>query len=460
MGSLLWAPLPFSGFLALFKALWDQPARQSQFVGGQAGRPAMGECSATCEEPRYLGVAGKCVSDGIGGSYCECPPGFSGNDDWFPWDDCHVNEQVRYVLHMVLLCVGCVLFTVSIIGALYLLAYWDCFRPRPGVASTETTNSWVEGARARVQSQSSSATSAADAAVYETPVAIARSDRKIAKKKRLREYFSVLSLLMITAYSGSTVAYVLPYFYGRYRWEHLWYQEIALSSLISFFFISLWFYFYVWYVNLPSLRVYGKLLGVKNQLIVRPKVIKLVAVACCVFLVVSTFVVMTVLPLLHRDVTDNEYDVLLFKISQWLGFTFTLTFVVFLLMLMQVLGNLFGQMYAISRNSAAQSMRKDGIQQAFRKANTAILLMKIASWLIGVPGSIMFVVCATYEPVRENTYIVNPTLVILGNCAATLVIFFIVFKLRGPKSPRRCSKTAVSISAGVPEQPDQTASVE
>ena len=71
-----------------------------------------------CETDWLLGAAGTC---NITADLCVCPDGFTGIDDWFVTDTCHVNLNLAY--YMLIVSVGIGSFSTFVSGVSVLLLY-------------------------------------------------------------------------------------------------------------------------------------------------------------------------------------------------------------------------------------------------------------------------------------------------------------------------------------------------
>lgn len=74
----------------------------------------------TCEFNSLFGEGGSCLND----TFCICPDGYSGVDDWLIYQDCHVNIYLATIINYCLVALKGVGFLSSLVCFLYLCKEW------------------------------------------------------------------------------------------------------------------------------------------------------------------------------------------------------------------------------------------------------------------------------------------------------------------------------------------------
>uniref|UniRef100_A0A7S2S6G6 Uncharacterized protein n=1 Tax=Mucochytrium quahogii TaxID=96639 RepID=A0A7S2S6G6_9STRA len=264
------------------------------------------ECSLCQSEP-WLGVAGLCIVDQAYTSAreepeCICPGGYNGMDDWEFYDDCHVNVVLQKRVWIVCISFSMLVIVVGIIGL--------------AIFARKQSTAREAGCKSR-----------------------------LCTKTRL----SILIMFLCIVYSGSALVYYIPYLFGIYKFDNVWYQQAGLVLGTSTFFVGLWVYFYLWYVNLPKLQVYSKLFGVDTILARRPKLIKWMTIAKVCIILFGNLTLQLILTLLAGSVFKHHVSAnSLFLI--WLA-VLAIDFALFSLWLLRALKLFFKEMLAIAENS-------------------------------------------------------------------------------------------------------------
>lgn len=254
-------------------------------------------------------------------------------------------------------------------------------------------------------------------------------------------------------YAVSSLAYVVPFFLGRFRWEVNWVQDSALAWMASSLLLGAWFWFYIWYENLPSLRLYGKLFNVQNVLIRRPKIVQVTTILRCIAIVLVNSVLLLLLPMLYlgeNPQADEEQSLALKYnlILNWTLCVWAIDFTIFTTGVLHILRSLFAQLHSLSKQAKEKGISTGTERETFDEALRVITDAQIAVLILGLSCTVLFLLNAVVPAVGENSYISANLAVFVGNLIVLTLAYFTVFKLRGQKTiKRRTPSVSNAVSA-------------
>jgi hypothetical protein len=417
-------------------------------------------CDPACGRAQWLGVAGTCVNRTVDGAvrfFCQCPSGFSGSDDFAEYGDCHVKMSLQRALWITNIAMSAVVLLAAAGGLVFLAFFWDFAPPalRRGPTALAHFGSRSKHSHAGGKKSSSGSSNELPSAWPSPPISnappnstdavapepINRSEQKLRRRKLNRQRITLMSLLLLVFFGGSMLIYYVPFLFGQTRAGHFWYQDLAGACATNSLFIALWFFFWTWYGNLPSLRLYGRLFGVDSVLIRRPQLIK-VMVACRVVIIN----VVTVLLLCGLDIVglnSPSQRALLDQLFLWWCFALSVDFTVHSLVLCAVLGKLFDQLVSLSTETLHHGVTGGGESKIFATAVATIKLCRRSVVLLMVPAITIFVLSATFAPLQNNLYIALNANIAVANVGALIVCFIYVARMRGV---REVPKTSTAIA--------------
>jgi hypothetical protein len=427
-------------------------------------------CSTACGRAQWLGVAGTCVNRTVDGAVrclCQCPSGYSGSDDWADYGDCHVKTSLQRALWIANIAMSAVVLLVAVGGLVFLIFFWD-FAPdslRRGSSALAHFGGRSKHSHAGGKSKSSGSSnespsgwpsprsndappSSTDAVVVvaapalaDTPEPLNRSEQKLRRRKLNRQRITLLSLLLLAIWGGCMIIYYVPFLFGKTRAGHFWYQDLAAACATNSLFVALWFFFWTWYSNLPSLRLYGRLFGVDSVLIRRPQLIKAMIVSRVVVINVVTVLLLGGLDIVGLNAPSQR--ALLDNIFLWWCCALSVDFAVNALVLCAVLGKLFDQLASLSKEALHRGVTGGSESKIFATAIATIKLLRRAVVFLMVPAAAIFALSASFEPVRENLYVAVNANIAVANVGALVVCFIYVARMRGVRE-RPSNKTATA----------------
>jgi hypothetical protein len=429
-------------------------------------------CSTACGRAQWLGVAGTCVNRTVDGAvrfFCQCPSGYSGSDDWADYGDCHVKTSLQRALWIANIAMSAVVLLVAVGGLVFLIFFWD-FAP-PSLRRGSSALAHFGGKKSKSSGSSSASPSgwpsprsndappsSTDAVVVvaapapalgDTPEPLNRSEQKLRRRKLNRQRITLLSLLLLAIWGGCMIIYYVPFLFGKTRAGQFWYQDLAAACATNSLFVALWFFFWTWYSNLPSLRLYGRLFGVDSVLIRRPRLIKTMIVSRVVVINAVTVLLLGGLDIVGLNAPSQR--ALLDIIFLWWCFALSVDFAVNALVLCAVLGKLFDQLASLSKEALHRGVTGGSESKIFATAIATITLLRRAVVLLMVPAAAVFALSASFAPFHENLYIALNANIAVANVGALVVCFIYLARMRGVRE--RPSNKTTSANVSDAEQP-------
>jgi hypothetical protein len=427
-------------------------------------------CDPACGRAQWLGVAGTCANRTVDGAvrfFCQCPSGFSGSDDWAEYGDCHVKMSLQRALWIANIAMSAVVLVTAAGGLVFLVFFWDFAPPalRRGSSalahfggrskhshaggkksasgsSNESPSAWPSSPVSNSPPDSTDAVVAVAApALADAPEPINRSEQKLRRRKLNRQRITLLSLLLLVIWGGCMEIYYWPFLFGQTRAGHFWYQDLAAACATNSLFVALWFFFWTWYGNLPSLRLYGRLFGVDSILIRRPQLIK--AMVACRVVIINVVTVLLLGGLDIVGVNAPSQRALLDRLFLWWCCALSVDFAVNSLVLCAVLGKLFDQLVSLSTEALHRGVTGGGESKIFATAIATIKLLRRAVVLLMVPAAAIFALSATFAPFHNNLYVAINANIAVANVGALIVCFIYVARMRGVREVPK-STTAIA----------------
>lgn len=422
----------------------------------------------TCEQAAWLGAAGQCVESG-NSTVCLCPPHYSGRDDWKTSSDCHVDTRVQRAFWAVNTVLAVLVFLCAFAGLAFLLSRWDVFWLRrhraaslAAAAASTASPSHDEPLDARRRPSARPGGSVSDGLGHELAGAapLSSRERRAQRRKVEREWSSLASIMLLLLFSINLFGYYVPFFLGVTRAERLWVQDLSMAFGTNSIFVGAWFFAYVWYINLPSLRLYGRLFGVDSVLIRHPNAVRGMIVARVVVINVVTLLLVFALERLglagQRDLLDSLH-------LAWCAIV-TLDIFVSMMVLLRVVDRLFDQLQRLSAEARLRGVATGTESKAFGLARDTIRLTRRALTLLLVPGCILFALSAFLPFFTYRRFLFFNLNVALAELGSLVIVFLFVCRLKGeheaPEPVRRqldkakSSALALAPATGSPEDGD------
>ena len=252
-------------------------------------------------------------------------------------------------------------------------------------------------------------------------------ERRAQQRKVERERFSLASIMLLLMFSVNLLAYYVPFFLGGTRAERLWVQDLSLAFGTNSIFVGVWFFAYVWFINLPSLRLYGHLFGVDSVLIRHPNAVRGVIVARVVVINVVTFLLVFALERLglasQRDLLDSLH-------LAWCALI-CLDIFVSMMLLLRVVDRLFDQLQRLSAEARLRGVATGTDSSAFDLARDTIRLTRRANTLLVLPACILFALSAFLPLCVHNHFVFFNLNVTLAELGSLVIVFVFVSRLKG-----------------------------
>lgn len=376
-----------------------------------------------CEEGTAVTKAGEC--DALSG-LCLCPEGWSGFDDWRVTNDCSVNDGTQRALWRAVQVVSVVAFLWTCIGWQYMLRHkWG---GRQLMTRTKSQAQLVMEASSQLDVDTG-------AAAPPTPMQ-SRRMLKLAKRQRERKQVAALLLASLTLYELSWMGLSTSFLQGSYRWEGNVKQDFALAIGTSAMFSGFWAFFLLWYLQLPSIKHFGRLFGVEDSILVRqPRLVKNSVYGRIVAISIFFFLLLLVGPAADssteaRDVIDQVYLVA--------NAVFIIDFIIFGLALCRLLIKLYSQLLVVAEDGgfgqeSFQVGARNSKAQALSRAIFTIRLYVLANFTLGPPSPVLFFISVLG---RLPIYLTVNIFLLNSLCSAIWGTYMVMFRLSGAKTSR------------------------
>jgi hypothetical protein len=387
-------------------------------------------CGQACETARWFGVAGVC-NNATG--RCDCPEGYSGEDDWGYYASCHVPVVKQRIIWTVHLGLHAALTLVAVAGMLWLAYHWN-FMSAPRLS--RRLSHGVESASLPHfdGSESPSRTKSASARKNSLVSHGTGVDKHV--WRRQRDTLCLLSLVLLFSTCG--LVYVGSFFAGVFRFEYVWYKDAALALAAPSVICSLWGAVYVWYRSLPSLRLYGRLFQFRSLLIDYPRAVRNVTFLMIAAMFVTSVGTLFVVPRVTRDPVALE------RANNFLCVFVMLDLVAFCLLftsLLALLHRIFTEVKTISASGPHLDLAP--IEQTLHTVH----LMLIAELVIAPATIALFAETAFTEFGQQNRWLLVNAVFIAGVLTGAMTYFIFVVRLSGPTTRR--ATPSDSLAAGM-----------
>jgi len=412
-------------------------------------------CPATCAAGTGPGTGLECV----------CPPGCSGDDDWYQWpDSCHVNEALRGRIQRASLGLSLVLLVVSLC-ALWLVSSirespWDRMKRAWRLYVMRRQEERASRIRENNEEEGGALVDAAD-----TEKGTAEKSKKTREGRALRlglRQQGVLSFwLIVCIFSFAVSAFVyeaILIFGDAYRWQsatpkaNMLDLSVAISS--TFMFLALWVAALKYYQTLPNIRQYGRLFGINSLLVRHPKLYVQWCYLCATLTAATVMGCMFFFPLAEpsRQKSFDKFGLLALATSLWVWLV-SLTFLVVLLV--RVFKEAEKSMSQEAKPTQLRkerresvetsnspktettrrtdggtpiSERKNGMLVQFRRLRRTLLQALFLAYVFVAFGSITLLLCAFFELFQRNMYIVFSVVALTSGLGLLLVLYFAIFR--------------------------------
>lgn len=428
----------------------------------------MVDCEAAeslCETVfEFGGGFGEC--DNVTG-LCLCEEGFSGQDSFEVFNDCRVNEDTKEVMHALVVAVSGFALFMSFVHLAILRLRWHlgslpslgCCALRcarlVGVnpATDEDATNAMTSSRAISTHDSDSYTEAGGGATTEgsefkkqasfsSPHQV-QVEHKSKKKRRRRKFWTMSSVALLLLHNAATLVFTMGFFFGDYRSDLVFYQDVAYTIALASVFSALWAFAYLQWLQLsmPGFRKFQTLFAVRSVFIRRPRLFRL----CCVFRISLIWLLVPLLVFLPYLIEGSRQT----ADSVLLGFCFVvvLDFNIFCLLLCNILITLFGSLEGTrgprrnSNGGSTTSLPTTALapaeQRAFRRAIFTIRTIQAAIILIGVPAMLGFLLAAVLQDVATRKYLTVNAIFIASNLASLCVVYVLVWRLTKMRNNNR-----------------------
>ncbi|GBG28661.1 Hypothetical Protein FCC1311_048822 [Hondaea fermentalgiana] len=391
-----------------------------------------------CEESMPFGAAGVCnVTTGI----CACPEGYSGKDDWMLFNDCRVNEDLQLAVWVIAVFIAVITFCTSTFGIIYLLCHWNIadkqlrrlssMHPKLQKANSKTSlSSFDSPPPSPVVTRESRLESLER---MPTPNESLRSKRRT-KQIRKRQRWTFLSMTLFLAWSFGAIMYYLSFLAGNYRYDSFFAQDFGMCLSATSIFAGLWAFFLIWFQQLPSLRLYGKLFGVESLLIRRPKFVQYSTYARIAAISIINVVLLLIYP--YAVDTSVEAQTMLDSVLLIFLTIYVLDFVVTALFLARILYKLFMTLKTLSNLAKERGVTSGAEQTTFNKALATIIIVTKVILVLGPIAVLLLMAAAFVRSVRTRMYLALNLVVLIGNLVCAFAVFIFVFRLAGEKRRR------------------------
>jgi hypothetical protein len=344
--------------------------------------------------------------------------------------------RVQFAFWLVNTVLAVLVSICAFMGLVFLTSRWDVLRVRRNAASraaaAESTASHssdeLPDARRR---PSASGGGVSDSIGHELAGAapLSSRERRAQQSKVERERFSLASILLLLLFSINVLAYYVPFFLGVTRAERLWVQDLALAFGTNSIFVGVWFFAYVWFTNLPSLRLYGRLFGVDSVLIRHPNAVRVMIVARVIVINVVTFLLVFALERFGLTQQRDLFDTLHLS---WCALI-CLDIFISLTLLLRVVDRLFDQLQRLSAEARLRGVATGTDSKVFDLARDTIRLTSRANTLLTLPASITFALSAFLPLCVHHRFVFVNLNVLLAEFGSLVIVFVLVSRLKGER---------------------------
>jgi len=225
--------------------------------------------------------------------------------------------------------------------------------------------------------------------------------------------------------------YYVSFFFDNYRFQGNWFQDVTLALCVPSVYAGLWIYFYIWYLGLPNLKMYGRLFKVESIFIRHPNFIKKSVYARIILLNIVGFSLLFIVPTIWpetRDMCDRWFLILAFAelIDMFVCFFFVLL----------ILRKLFRCLEDLNVNALANKQAGGVDKNVFARAIATINIMICAVTVVQPIAATMIALCAFWEPAKTRVFLFVNIAASCGMFASCLCIFIIMRHMKGVKSNR------------------------
>lgn len=414
------------------------------------------EAASLCESAFLFSAAGTCDVSGT----CLCPLGHSVKDDWGVVGAC-VSVKAQDVIHVFMLATASVLMVLSV-GCLFsLLRRWDMLHlSRPGAARKPSlpplppmTSSYVSsdmvpkprappppppprksGRWAVLQERMMTVPRHMSLIPVRTPMQEKHS-KKIAKRHRQQRAWLLVSVFFCFVNTLGQVLYFSGFLAGRTRFDAL-YQCVGLYLLVTGAQTTLYSVFYVFFLQLPSLRKFGSLFDVQSFLISRPTFVKSQLVTRIAIAYLYYFVFILIWP----SAADSEATREALNTVALCGMAaMVFDFAIFSWLLVGVLLRLFGTMKIATRATQVNRMMSTTSPQSEKAVADTLTTLRSLNRAILVLGplTVASLLATAFVPqLRSNLYVGFNLNIFFGNVALVTSLVLVL----GFAAPRNETK--------------------
>lgn len=264
---------------------------------------------------------------------------------------------------------------------------------------------------------------------------------------------TLMGICLFVVFTICSFIYLVPFFFGVYPdMIHSWYQRLGLFLSVNSVLTGLWIIVFVWYRNLPSLKTYARLFNINSILIKRPKLVRYTCYCHGILITLVTFVLLFLVPTLN---TSKEVKEACDRAALFIIFVYITDFVVFLIMTITTLRQLFKEVRRVYCSALAEGKATAFIDGKLIDSTidmTTYLLVN--GYILGpvIMVQIAFMAFAT----QTNMYIMFNVFAYQG-FFVTFVMFYVFFKyLKGDRANPATSAVAATPGEDEEELPSQT----